>query len=147
MIHWSVKKFDDLSALELYKILKLRIEVFMIEQACLYPECDDKDLMAFHLTGYEEDQLVAYLRILPEGTSFKEASLGRVIVNNQYRQKGVGNLLLEQGLTKGKEILGVNSFRISAQNHLRDFYAQFGFQPCSEVYLEDNIPHVEMLLI
>ena len=146
MINWRIKRFDELNSMELYKILQLRINIFMLEQNCLYPECDDKDFHAKHLFGMDENEIIAYARLLPPGVSYPDASIGRVIITTKYRGQKMGYQLMN------KAIEGIHSeftpidIRISAQAHLQKFYENLGFNCVSEPYLEDDIPHIEMLL-
>lgn len=146
MINWKIKSFEQLNSFELYKILQLRINVFMLEQNCLYPECDDKDFKAYHLVGLDENGIVAYARLLPPGISYTEASIGRVIIATEYRGKKIGNQLMRKAIEYIETELVSNKIRISAQAHLKDFYESLGFKTVSEEYLEDDIPHIEMLL-
>ncbi len=147
MIHWKTKSFNQLSSLELYKILQLRINVFMLEQNCLYPECDNKDLYADHLFATLDDKVIAYARLLPPTVSYEEASIGRVIVSNEYRGKKLGYDLMKHAIEELSSKFAESNIKISAQAHLQNFYEQIGFQKVSEEYLEDNIPHIEMLLL
>lgn len=144
-IIWKIKEFEELSNFELYQILQLRINVFMLEQECLYPECDNKDLKGKHLMGYLNNQLVAYARLLPPGVSYSDASIGRVVVHPQCRHLKLGNALLSKAIAQVREDFPNEDIRISAQAHLQGFYERVGFERVSEEYLEDNIPHVEML--
>lgn len=145
MIHWQIKSFDQLNNLHLYKILQLRINVFMLEQNCLYPECDDKDMYSFHLFGIDENEVVAYARLLPPSVSYNEASIGRVIIAESYRGKGIGYQLMQKAIDKLDNDFPSTEIRISAQSHLQSFYEKLDFKVVSDVYLEDNIPHIEML--
>ena len=143
---WVLKKFEDLSAFELYKILALRQEVFVVEQNCPYHDCDGKDLRSFHLTGTDEnDFLAAYTRIVFPGVSYDEVSIGRVVSSPKYRRTGSGKLLMQQAIKKIEEVYGKVPIRIGAQKYLLEFYKGFGFIPEGETYLEDGIPHVIML--
>jgi len=143
--NWHVKEFDQLSAKELYSILKLRINVFMLEQNCLYPECDDKDLKATHLFSIINDQVVAYARLLPAMVSYAEPSIGRVVTHPDHRSTGLGKVLMNKSILHLEEKFPKEGIRISAQAHLQKFYESLLFKKVSEVYLEDNIPHIEML--
>lgn len=144
-IIWKIKEFEELSNFELYQILQLRINVFMLEQECLYPECDNKDLKGKHLMGYLNNQLVAYAGLLPPGVSYPDASIGRVVVHPQCRHLKLGNALMSKAIAQVREDFPNEDIRISAQAHLQGFYERVGFERVSEEYLEDNIPHVEML--
>ena len=143
---WNVKKFDELTNLELYNLLKERTLVFVVEQNCPYLEVDGKDLFSYHLFKEEQGQIVAYLRILPAGVAYQEASIGRVFVKKEYRGSGMAGELLKRGLDFIETELKETTVKIQAQDYLRKFYGSFGFQPISDTYLEDNIPHVDMLL-
>lgn len=142
---WKLKKFADLTVLEFHNILKLRTDIFVVEQDCPYPEVDGKDLKSLHLMYQEGDEVVAYARLLPPGVSYGDASIGRVVVAASHRGTGLGHELLKQAV---KETLAAyhQAIRISAQAHLEKYYAAAGFVKVSGEYLEDNIPHVEMLL-
>ena len=137
------KHFNDLTAKELYEILRLRVDVFVVEQNCSYPEVDGKDLDAWHLWFEDEDGIAGYLRLLAPGVSFKEASIGRVIAKK--RRCGIGSKLMQAGIEKIKEIYGNTDIRIEAQVYAREFYEKAGFVKVSEEFLDDGIPHIEML--
>ncbi len=139
------KRFEELNTKELYRILKARIEVFAVEQDCVYQDCDNKDFYAFHMYYEKNDEIVAYIRILDKGISYDEISIGRVLVNENYRFQGISSKLMNAGIDFIKKVLNENSIRISAQAHLIHFYGQLGFVKVSDEYLEDNIPHIEML--
>lgn len=145
-LNWTYKSFAELTTKELYSILKLRNEVFVVEQNCVYPDVDNKDLKSFHLMAFDGEILAAYSRILPPGLSFEEASIGRVITAASYRGKGIGITLLEKTITKTCSTFVVKQIKIGAQLYLKKFYEGFGFIQTSEVYLEDGIEHVDMLL-
>lgn len=146
-VTWVVRPFSDLSSLELYKILQLRINVFMLEQECLYPECDNKDLKGKHLMGILDGEVVAYARLLPPNVSYADASIGRVVVNPAARHLKLGTELMLQAISAIRKDFPTEAIRISAQAHLQGFYENVGFVRVSEdPYLEDNIPHVEMVL-
>ncbi|WP_088036048.1 GNAT family N-acetyltransferase [Evansella clarkii] len=142
---WKLKKFEDFTADELYRILKQRVDVFVVEQHCPYPELDDLDRNAYHLFKVVNGEIAAYSRLLPGGTVYEEASIGRVLVNKEFRKQGLGRELLERSMDFLHEELGENKIKLQAQEYLRDFYASFGFKPVSEVYLEDGIPHIDMI--
>ena len=137
------KHFNDLTAKELYEILRLRVDVFVVEQKCSYSEVDEKDLDAWHLWFEDEDGIAGYLRLLAPGVSFKEASIGRVIAKK--RRCGIGSKLMQAGIEKMKEIYGDTDIRIEAQVYAREFYEKAGFVKVSEEFLDDGIPHIEML--
>lgn len=139
-----VKRFDELTVPELYEIMKLRVDVFVVEQNCPYPELDGKDQGAFHVFFRDEEGIQAYLRVLGPGVSFPEASLGRVI--SRKRRCGLGSRLLEEGVRTAGEKFGAKVIRIEAQSYAKTFYEKAGFRQVSEEFLEDGIPHIEMLL-
>ncbi|MFL5765107.1 MAG: GNAT family N-acetyltransferase [Bacteroidia bacterium] len=146
-IRWEIKKFDELSNVELYRIIQLRLAVFSVEQNCAYQDADGKDLKCFHLMGYDDDNdLVAYSRIVPAGVSYEEPSIGRVISSHKVRGTGAGKALMKSSLEQLEKLYGNVPVRIGAQCYLIKFYSSFGFEVAGEEYLEDNIPHIEMLL-
>jgi ElaA protein len=145
-IKWFSKKLDELSARELHKLLQFRVSVFVVEQNCPYQECDDKDLEAIHLFGQNRNGgIVACARILPPGVSYSEPSVGRVAVHADYRMSGIGNEVMRKTIDFIKEQYNEEAIRISAQQYLKQFYSDLGFEQVSEMYLEDDIPHIEML--
>lgn len=141
----KIKEFSELSIQELYKIIETRINVFVIEQNCPYQECDNKDQKSFHLYYQIEAEIAAYLRIIPAGISYPEVSIGRVLVKSEYRRKGLGHKLMEEALVFIKNNFDSEAIRISAQEYVLDFYQELGFEVISERYLEDGIPHFEMI--
>lgn len=144
-IDWSLKKFEDLSALELYEILRLRSEVFVVEQNCVFLDMDDKDQFSQHLQGRIDGQLAAIVRILPPGLAYDEPSIGRVVSSPKFRRKGVGIELMKTAIEKTISLYGDVSIKIGAQLYLKKFYESFGFLQCSETYMEDDIPHIKMI--
>jgi ElaA protein len=142
---WILKSFDALTPKELYKILQLRNEVFIVEQNCPYQDCDNKDLYAWHLMGIQEDKLVAYSRLLAPGISYSESSIGRVVSSPSARKKGMGKKLMLESIRQIKNLFNTGTIRIGAQLYLQNFYESFGFTKDGEIYLEDNIPHIIML--
>ena len=145
-INWTCKPFNTLTSFELYKILRLRSEVFVVEQNCAYLDEDNKDQPSWHFMGWTNDELIAYVRILPAGLAFNEVSIGRVVNSPTVRGQGVGRLLMENAILKTREIFGKQNIRIGAQLYLQKFYTSLGFEQVSDIYLEDNIQHIEMLL-
>jgi len=141
MEHLKIKKFKELSLIELYKILKLRVDVFVVEQNCPYPELDGEDGDAVHLFIEEEGAIASYLRII---TRQEKTRIGRVITHKDYRGKKLSSKLMEEAMTYINEHYPKKPIILSAQEHLQHFYAQFGFVSVSEMYLEDDIPHVDM---
>lgn len=144
-MQWKIKAFDQISLQELYTILTLRTNVFVVEQACPYPEVDGKDPNCLHLLGTINGELVAYLRILPAGLRYDEVSIGRVVIKPSHRGKGLGRLMMEQAIHCITNEWKESQIKIGAQSYLEKFYQSLGFEPVSEVYLEDDIPHLDML--
>ena len=141
-----LKSFKDLNKEELYKLIKLRIEVFVVEQKCPYQDLDDLDQDAEHMWIEEAGEIISYLRINSGGTKFKEPSLGRIVTKEKYRNKGFATRLIHEALKVIQENYGM-PVMISAQSYLQNYYQAFGFETCSEEYLEDDIPHVNMIKI
>jgi ElaA protein len=146
MLSWTLKKFDDLTPHELYAILQLRSEVFVVEQNCVYQDMDNKDLSAWLLMGWEEGKLLAHTRLLPPGLSYEEASIGRVVSSPSARGRGIGRELMIKSIETIYILYGQGPIRIGAQLYLQSFYASLGFLPEGEIYLEDNIQHIIMYL-
>lgn len=145
-IDWKIKHFVDLNQYELHDLFALRINVFVVEQNCPYPELDGKDKHCFHLIGEVNGVVIACARILPEGVSYKEPSIGRVAVHSNYRKKKIGHEIMRRSLAFIASEFGKKHVRISAQSYLEEFYTQHKFVPTGKAYLEDGIPHIEMLL-
>jgi ElaA protein len=146
LLTWIYKAFDELTTTELYAILQLRSEVFVVEQNCVYQDVDGKDKKSFHLMAWQGDELVAYTRLVAPGISFPEASIGRVITSPRYRGLGIGITLLEKSITHILETYHTNKIRIGAQLYLKKFYEGFEFVAEGDEFLEDGIPHIEMVL-
>lgn len=144
-IQWTIKSFPELTPAELYDMLKLRSEVFVVEQQCIFLDMDDKDQDSHHLQGRLNDELVAACRILPPGLSYEEPSIGRVVGSPRYRGKGAGIALMENAIQETMRLYGTLPIKIGAQLYLKRFYESFGFVQCSETYMEDDIPHIKML--
>ena len=147
MITWILKPFAELTPYELYSILQLRNEVFIVEQNCPYPDMDNKDLKSWHLMGFLEDKLMAYSRLLAPGISYSESSIGRIVSSPSARKTGVGKKLVKESIEQIKNLFKTDTIRIGAQLYLKSFYESFGFVQDGEIYLEDNIPHIIMLRI
>lgn len=143
-IDWRVKQFEELTLNELYDIMNLRQEVFVVEQECPYIDADYKDQQSIHVNAYYNNELVAHTRIVFPGVSYKEPSIGRVVSSPKYRKKGLGVELMKKSIEVLEAFYKSSNCRISAQKYLIKFYEQFGFEVCSEEYLEDDIPHFEM---
>ena len=141
---WIYKPFELLTVKELYNILQLRNLVFIVEQQCIYLDADNKDQASHHLCGWSEGELIAYARILPPGTAFSEASIGRVLTHHKYRKQGSGRLLMEKAIELCLQLYTTNKIRIGAQLYLSDFYKDLGFERTGDIYLEDGIEHIEM---
>ena len=144
-MEYKIRTFDELSNKELYSILRLRSEIFVVEQNCVYQDLDNKDLDGYHLMAIENGELIGYLRILNKGVSYKEASIGRVVVKKEYRRKKLGLEIINKGIDFIINTLQEKEVRISAQVYAKNLYKKAGFVEVSEEYLEDDIPHVEML--
>lgn len=145
-INWQCKFFSDLSVHELYKILKLRSEVFVVEQNCVYLDLDDIDLNCFHFFAINaNDELIAYSRLIAPNITFKEMSIGRVITNPRYRNLSYGKLLISKSIEQCHVLFGSGNIKIGAQLYLKRFYESFGFKKMSDIYLEDGIEHIKMI--
>ncbi|MCM3037255.1 GNAT family N-acetyltransferase [Bacillus pumilus] len=143
-VKWTCQTFDQLSKEDLYLILMERVNVFVVEQTCPYPEIDHRDQEALHLMAKEDGTIVAYCRIFQSGRMYEEASIGRVLVTQAGRKKGYGKMLLSKALEKLSE-LGETRVKIQAQAYLKSFYESFGFKAVSDCYDEDGIPHLDMV--
>jgi ElaA protein len=143
-LSFKTKPFKELSAQELYEILRLRSEVFVVEQNCVYQDIDNKDQKALHVLGYYNEELAAYSRLFDAGVYFEYASIGRVIVAQKFRDKKWGNNLMIEAIAGIKQNYDKIQITISAQMYLQKFYESHGFIKTSEMYLEDDIPHIEM---
>jgi ElaA protein len=144
-IKWELKKFNELSVEELYDILKLRSEVFVVEQNCVFLDMDDRDQLSYHLQGRVENKLIAYVRILPPGLAYDEPSIGRVVSSPSYRRKGAGKELMKTAIKETLQLYGNHAIMIGAQLYLKGFYESLGFVVYSEIYLEDDIQHIKMI--
>lgn len=144
-IAWRFVPFDALTAGELYELLQLRAEVFVVEQACAFQDMDGADHHAMHVLGTVDGELVAYARCFPAGVKFPEASIGRVITRESVRGSGTGHELMRQSMACIGQHWGGQPIRIGAQARLEKFYLQHGFLTTGAPYIEDGIPHVEML--
>ena len=142
-----LKKFEELTVSELYEVLRLRAEVFCVEQDCVYQDLDGKDQVAVHVLMYEEGELLAYCRIFDKGIKYEDASIGRVVSYKKVRGTGATLQMLEVAINYVEEVLKEDKIRISSQVYIKRFYEKLGFETVSGVYLEDGIDHVEMLRI
>ncbi len=145
-INWTCKSFSELSVAELYEILKLRSEIFVVEQNCVYLDADGKDQPSFHLCGWLNDSLVAYARILPPGIAYTEPSIGRVSTSPGYRKNGAGRRLMEKAIEVTSDQFPGYGIKIGAQLYLDKFYSSLGFKQLGDIYIEDDIPHIHMIL-
>lgn len=145
MLTITCKIYSELSKDELYQILQLRSEVFVVEQDCVYQDIDFKDQKAMHVLGFKNEKLVAYTRIFKPGDYFENASIGRVVVAKKERINGYGHLIFEASVNAIKEFLKEERIKISAQKYLKKFYESHNFKQIGEEYLEDNIPHIAMI--
>lgn len=145
-MNWYIKKFTELSTNELYKILQERVNVFVVEQNCPYPEMDGKDPQSYHLFVEEDDKIIAYTRLLPAGLAYQQASIGRVLVNEHFRNTGLGKQIMDKSIEFLTDQLQEKEIKIQAQEYALKFYESFGFKAVSDVYPEDNIPHVDMVI-
>ena len=143
----EIKKFDELTARELYDVLKLRQDVFVIEQTCIYPDMDGCDFVCRHaLLQNEDGELIGYLRILPPGQTFDTVAIGRVLVREDARGRGAARQLMTEALNFIRDTLMQRQIKLSAQQYLIGFYESLGFAIISEGYVEDGIPHIDMML-
>ena len=145
-IIWYHKHFKELTTNELYHILQLRNEVFIVEQNCPFQDLDDKDLKCFHLIGFDTDsqKIVAYTRIVPAGVSYEAASIGRVVTSPLARGGGIGRILMIKSIQLLEELYGEVPIQIGAQYYLKKFYESLGFEQIDKIYLEDGIEHILM---
>ena len=148
-ITWQWSRFADLTPHALYAALRARSEVFVVEQRCAFLDLDGVDDGAWHLLGWSQksgvETLAAYLRLLQPGRRFIEPSIGRVLTTTEFRRTGTGRALMREGVRKSVALYTSNGIRIGAQRYLENFYGEFGFRRSSEPYIEDGIPHIEML--
>ena len=146
-MQWILKKFHDLTVDEFHDILQLRINIFVVEQNCPYPELDDRDKIAFHFFGInKENKIIAYTRIFKPGDYYEEAAFGRVVVHQDYRNQKIGFQLVEQTIIEIHKLFGNINIKIGAQTYLNNFYKSFGFHQVGDDYIEDGIPHIHMLI-
>jgi ElaA protein len=142
---FQVKYFQELTTTELYQVLRLRSEVFVVEQDCVYQDLDNKDQKSVHLFGIKNDKIIAYSRLFKAGDYFKNASIGRVVVDNNERKFGYGHQLMEASINAVEKHFKETVIEISAQKHLQNFYETHGFVFNGNAYLEDGIPHIRMI--
>jgi ElaA protein len=144
MIKWLLKKFDELTPHELYSILQLRNEVFVVEQNCVFQDADNKDQASYHLMGWNDETLIAYSRIIPAGVAYDRPSIGRIVTSPVARGNGIGRILMLESIGAINKLFGNSSIKLGAQLYLKSFYESFGFIQSSDVYPEDGIEHIEM---
>lgn len=145
-LHWKISSFEQLPVEELYRILQLRTEVFVVEQNCVFQDLDNLDRQALHLMGWEQGELIAYARLFDRGIVSSEPSIGRVVTARGCRGKGIGKMLMGKAISAIFELYGKQSLYISAQCYLERFYGSFGFITHGSSYMEDGILHVKMIL-
>jgi len=143
-MRFEIKRFNELSVTELYEVLQLREEVFIVEQDCVYQDIDGKDMKALHVLGIFDGRIVAYSRLFDKGYYFDNPSIGRVVIKAQYRDRKWGHDLMKASITAIEDHYGKSTITISAQQYLTKFYQSHGFVQEGEAYLEDGIPHVRM---
>ncbi|MBR9915151.1 MAG: GNAT family N-acetyltransferase [Algicola sp.] len=141
----KIKSFGELTTHELYHLLQLRSEVFVVEQDCVYQDMDGKDQNALHILGYKEANLVAYTRVFSPGDYFENASIGRVVVRENERHHQYGNAIMKASIKAIRDAYGDGHIKISAQTYLKTFYNNLNFFEVGEPYLEDGIPHIGMI--
>lgn len=144
-MNWKIKRFEEMTTTELYEILRVRSEVFVVEQTCIYQDLDLKDKKAYHLFCENNGEIAAYLRILDKGVSYPEISIGRVLTRETNRRIGLAREMMQKAISFVEEELSEMQIRISAQLYLKQFYESLVFLITSEVYLEDDIEHIEMV--
>lgn len=144
-IHWILKNFRHLTPDELYAIIRLRIEVFVVEQNCVFQDLDNKDQKCMHFMGWDNDLLCAYTRIVPPGIAYDLPAIGRVVTSPQSRGNGLGRILMEKSIAETKKLYGDTDVKVGAQLYLKKFYTSLGFIQTSDIYLEDGIEHIEMI--
>jgi ElaA protein len=146
MITFITKTFQELTNKELYQLLQLRSEVFVVEQNCVFLDMDDKDEASYHVLGFYNNKLVAYTRLVPKDVIYDVASIGRVVTHSSVRKFGFGKLLMEYSISEVRQKLNAADILIGAQLYLHQFYSSLGFIQEGDMYLEDNIEHIKMRL-
>lgn len=141
---WKIKSFEEITTSELYEIIKARVDVFVVEQNCSYPDLDGYDQQAIHIWAERENNVLAYCRIFNKGIKYPETSIGRVLTTEKGRGKSIGKQLIQYAVETIENRFHTSEIRISAQDYLLRFYSAFGFEDTGKKYLEDNIPHTEM---
>ena len=144
-LRWTFDRMDALETLALYKILNLRNKVFVVEQNCVYLDTDGVDPSVFHLCAWNDDNLVAYARVIPPGIIYPQPSIGRVVSDPAYRRTGIGRQLMEKAIQVTYQRFDSSEIKIGAQRYLENFYTSLGFKKTGEDYIEDGIPHIHMI--
>ena len=144
-IEWRCQTFEELTVQDLYAILRLRSEVFVVEQDCVFLDMDNKDQQSLHVTGWQNNQLIGYTRLMPPGLAYPEPSIGRVVTASSARRAGAGRELMNFSIEKLFNVFGKQPIKIGAQLYLKNFYESMGFCQISSIYLEDGIEHIEMV--
>ncbi len=142
---WTLKPFDSLTLQELYAILRLRTDVFVVEQNCVFQDMDNRDQYCYHLMYWKDELLIAYTRLVPPGIFYKEPSIGRVVTSSAVRGNGIGKILMEKSIEKVIQLYGKTPIKLGAQLYLKKFYESLGFMQTSDIYDEDGIDHIEMI--
>ena len=145
MLSIETKTFQELTTKELYDLLQLRVDVFCVEQNCVYQDLDGKDEKALHVIGKKNNKIIAYTRVFKPGDYFKESSIGRVVVSKEERQHKYGYDIMEASIRAVKDYFNETTIKLSAQTYLQKFYNNLGFKEIGEEYLEDGIPHIAMV--
>ncbi|GAB4075072.1 GNAT family N-acetyltransferase [Barrientosiimonas marina] len=144
-MNWHVKSFQELTNDELFALMKLRVNIFVVEQACAYSELDDYDRQALHYFAEDDGDIVANVRLLPRDTAFKEPSIGRVVVAPEYRGGGYGRRIMQKAMHYIAGQWHEPVIKLSAQTHLKSFYGELDFRQLSDAYLDSGISHVDMI--
>jgi ElaA protein len=142
---FKVKKFSKLSVDELYDLLALRQQIFVVEQTCVYLDADGIDTQCLHLLGFEDNKLMAYARIIPQGVSYKTPAIGRVVIHQKYRGKGYAHILMQKAIEVCIDKMKAKQITISAQMYLKEFYEGIGFKAVGNMYLDCDLPHIKMV--
>ncbi|MFI5186927.1 MAG: GNAT family N-acetyltransferase [Chitinophagales bacterium] len=146
MTRWILKNFNELTPHELYSILQLRNEVFVVEQDCVFQDADNKDQLSYHFMGWNAETLVAYSRIIPAGVAYDSIpSIGRVVTSLKVRKSGIGKILMQRSIEELHALFGKRPIKLGGQLYLKKFYESFGFIQSGEIYVEDGIQHIEMI--
>jgi ElaA protein len=145
MLEITIKTFQELTTKELYDLIQLRVDVFCVEQNCVYQDLDGKDEKAIHIIGKKNNKIIAYTRVFKAGDYFKESSIGRVVVRKDERQHKYGYDIMKASIQAVKEYFNETTIKLSAQTYLRKFYNNLGFKEIGQEYLEDGIPHIVMV--